>query len=295
MTRKISKILIVIILCIFNTLGVLHFLSENKDNTLSLYEAVQNRELYRISVNIQDETIEEFVDYIKSLKTSSSQNWYLYIQNEDKFLLYKDKVNQYIDEGIKNIFINSNYDYNTEIITDIDGNNLLLTTKQVTINKKDYILGVSEHVSSILTTTDNINFNIYILGQTIFLSLVCIVLFITNLNKVDEFIKEKKNMKKEFDDYKSRFIEEEKEDLIVQKPMQDEEGNYTEFFLNTITNKLKENNIKYNLYDMTEDKYWIIEDYVTDNMYKIKISENQLIILLIDGTEKQQKLLENFE
>lgn len=295
MTRKISKILIVIILCIFNTLGVLHFLSENKDNTLSLYEAVQNRELYRISVNIQDETIEEFVDYIKSLKTSSSQNWYLYIQNEDKFLLYKDKVNQYIDEGIKNIFINSNYDYNTEIITDIDRNNLLLTTKQVTINKKDYILGVSEHVSSILTTTDNINFNIYILGQTIFLSLVCIVLFITNLNKVDEFIKEKKNMKKEFDDYKSRFIEEEKEDLIVQKPMQDEEGNYTEFFLNTITNKLKENNIKYNLYDMTEDKYWIIEDYVTDNMYKIKISENQLIILLIDGTEKQQKLLENFE
>lgn len=301
MIKKSLKFIFILILCIANLLGVLYFLNDNKEQTLKLYETVQTRELYRVNNNIKDlENVEELVEYVKTLKISSSQNWYIYKQDEDKFFLYKDKVNQYIDSSIKNIFIKSSSDYLTKQVSDVDSNSLLLTTKQIIINDEKYIIGVSENISALLNTVNNLNFSIYILAESTLLSLIILVLFLININNKSDFEKEKKKILNEFEEYKVRFSSETKETKVVKLeekplPIKNEDGSYTLHFLDLMRSKLDENNIKFETFEMTDDKFWIIEDCVSDNMYKIKKTEEDVIVLLVDGTDRQRKLLKTFE
>lgn len=301
MIKKGLKFIFILILCIANLLGVLYFLSDNKTQTLKLYETVQTRELYRISNSVKDiEDIETFVEYVKTLKISSTQNWYIYKQDEDKFFLYKDKVNQYIDSSIKNVFIKSSSDYLTKNISDVDGNALLLTTKVISINDEKYVIGVSENISALLNTVNNLNFSIYILAESALLSLIILVLFLININNKSDFEKEKKKILNEFEEYKTRFAPEKKETKVIKLeekplPVKNEDGSYTLHFLDLMISKLEENNVKYETFEMTDDKFWIIEDCIAENMYKIKKTEEDVIVLLIDGTDRQRKLLKTFE
>ena len=54
-------------------------------------------------------------------------------------------------------------------------------------------------------------------------------------------------------------------------------------------------NIPYNVFTISELKYWLLEDNNVENVYKINIGNELLKILLIDGTDKQKALFAEFE
>ena len=386
--KKAISIITIFLVCAINLCGVLYFLNQNKENIVSLCEITQNRELYTISNNIDKEMeIEDFIKYIKTLKVSSAQSWYVYDVNNSCFLLYKDGPAQYIDENIKKVFLNFKTDYQTEKIIDSSNDENLITIKSVDIKDNTYLIAVSEYTQSIYSTIKNNNFNLYIICESALLSLLLIILFISYMIKEIDCDKQIEKVKNEFENYQKRFsdkavgnielpivnenlkvinkeprfniesnidngydlkvdknnnydfevdpdddydykyydledykqsnktkkpeqdnkvdIKDIDDDLEIEQlepikntkediPIQDEKGNYTPQFLKMLIPKLKENNVNFDIYEISADRFWIIDCYFKDNFYKIKKDEENLIILLIDGNKEQLTLLKEF-
>lgn len=299
MKKRMPIIIFTILICIVNILGVLYFLNDNKQSSLDIYSSLQSRELYKISINLKNcDSPEEFTQYIKQQKIASSQCWYVYDCESKQFVIFKDKANQLIDSNIKNAFVNFNKDYMSIKTTDSNNTELLLTIKSVSINDKAYLLGTSEYTSEIYNTSNNINFNIYILAESVLITLLLIIFMINNFSNKEKFEKRLKKIKNEFEDYKKRFIVDDMvvgQQTIINQSIYDENGDYTTYFLSTMIEKLEKNNIDYNVFTISELKYWLLEDNNVENVYKIKIGNELLKILLIDGTDKQKALFAEFE
>lgn len=300
MKRSISVIIITII-CILNLFGVLYFLNQNKEGLIELTKTTQSRELYSVNKNINEETkIEDFIKYIKSLKVSSNQSWHVYDIENSCFLLYKDGPGEYIDTELKKYFTNFKEDYTSNKFKDSNNNEILLTIKKVEIDSKSYLVGISEYTTSIYKIIKNNNLNIYILGETILLSLLAIILTISYILKLISTDKRIEKLQRNFDDYKKRYTENVNE-VIIEKPVEskpqsikDEDGNYTILLLDMVIPKFKEHNIRYNIFEISDDKFWIIDEFFKENCYKIKKNKDNSIILLVEGNEKQIKLLKEF-
>lgn len=315
--KKSIGIIVITTICILNLLGVVFFLNQNKNSILEVSKNTQQKELYTLSNNVSFiDSDEDFVSYIKSLKVSSNQNWYIYDLKNNCFLLYKDKEPQFLDEKVRDYFINFKNSYESYTFKDSNNDEMLLTIINVEIKDNKYLLGTSEYTQGIYTSVYNNNFNIYILGESIIFSVLSVILAISISLKSLTTEKEIKKITKQFDDYKKRFSSEtntenyvetqstlalndisQKEEVEIPDtsvPIKDADGNYTIELLNQLLPNLKENNINFTLHKITGDKFWIIEDCFKDNFYKIKKNDKDLIILLIDGTEKQKMLLEEF-
>lgn len=299
MKKRMPIIIFTILICIVNLLGVLYFLNDNKQSSLNIYSSLQSRELYKISLNLKDcESPEEFTQHIKQQKVASSQCWYIYDCENKQFIIFKDKANQFIDTSVKNAFTNFNKDYVSITTTDSNNRELLLTIKSISINNKPYLLGTSEYTSEIYSTSNNINFNIYILAESILITLLLIVFMINNFSNREKYEKRIKKIKNEFEDYKKRFIVDDMvvgQQTITKQSIYDENGEYTPYFLSTMIEKLEKSNIPYNVFTISELKYWLLEDNNVENVYKINIGNELLKILLIDGTDKQKALFAEFE
>lgn len=300
MKKRMPIIVFTILICISNIIGVLYFLHINKESSINIYASLQSRELYKISLNLKNyETPEKFTEYIKEQKIASSQCWYIYDCEKKEFVIFKDKANQFIEPNIKKEFEKFNKDYTSNTIKDSNNKDLLLTIKSVSINNKSYLLGTSEYISEIDETSNNTNFNIYIIIESVLITLLLLIFMLNNFSTKEKCEIKLNRIKREFEDYKKRFII---DDITVRQPtiavtqsIKDEDGNYTPYFLAAMTVKLKQNNIPYNIFTIPEIKYWLLEDEKATNVYKINIGNNLIKILLIDGTDKQKLLFSEFD
>lgn len=300
--KKVIGIIVSVIIFLANFFVLIHLITNNENNIFDLVKETQAKSLYQISLSTEDtKTPEDLTKYVKSLKVSSNENWYLFDEKNNNFILYKDKSNQKIKDEIKSFFETyKNSKITSTVLNDESENKIVLSIKEVTINNTNYLIGVSEYTTSVLNNVNNQNFNIYVYGETIILSLLSFILIITLNIKDSDHKKEINKIQKEFDEYKSIFAEanieqEGHQENKESKPIKNENGEYNLNFLDLIVPKLKNDNILYNIYNIPDIRYWIIEDYMQDNVYKIRKDSDNIIILLINGTEKQKKLLEEFD
>lgn len=300
--KKVIGIIVSVIIFLANFFVLIHLITNNENNIFDLVKETQAKSLYQISLSTEDtKTPEDLTKYVKSLKVSSNENWYLFDEKNNNFILYKDKSNQKIKDEIKSFFETyKNSKITSTVLNDESENKIVLSIKEVTIDNANYLIGVSEYTTSVLNNVHNQNFNIYVYGETIILSLLSFILIITLNIKDSDHKKEINKIQKEFDEYKSRFAEvnieqEEHKENKESKPIKNEDGEYNLNFLDLIVPKLKNDNILYNIYNIPDIKYWVIEDYMQDNVYKIRKDSENVIVLLINGTEKQKKLLEEFD
>lgn len=300
--KKVIGIILSVIIFLANFFVLIHLITNNENNIFDLVKETQAKNLYQISLSTEDiKAPEDLTKYVKSLKVSSNENWYLFDEKNNNFILYKDKSNQKIKDEIKSFFETyKNSKITSTVLNDESENKIVLSLKEVTINNTNYLIGVSEYTTSVLNNVHNQNFNIYVYGETIILSLLSFILIITLNIKDSDHKKEINKIQKEFDEYKSRFAEvnieqEEHKENKESKPIKNEDGEYNLNFLDLIVPKLKNDNILYNIYNIPDIKYWVIEDYMQDNVYKIRKDSENVIVLLINGTEKQKKLLEEFD
>ena len=96
--KKVISIILSIVIFLANFFVLIHLITNNENNIFDLVKETQAKSLYQISLSTEDtKTPEDLTKYVKSLKVSSNENWYLFDEKNNNFILYGKKLSKFCE------------------------------------------------------------------------------------------------------------------------------------------------------------------------------------------------------
>lgn len=298
MSKKGFKIIFLSIFLLINISSAIFFLGRNTQNNYENYAKAQETTLYSI-INTSTQDIDILTSAIEMSKMSSGQHFYLYNKTDDKFIVYADKNADVNDSVFKENMMN-----NTTIFKASDDVEKVLSSMELMIDNKQYILSLSTDAEYIDSNLNNSEYNMFILIEFAILYILVISISLIFLNVDKKYEHELRNLNKNFEEYKNKLtVETNSDGLIItteEKAIPLKKGMYSESFMTKLrqkldTNKIVYKNINFKLDESLEDRLIAYTSrnggYVSKNnsdysMILIKPEENKI-------NEIKQKIKEN--